>query len=68
MTFKDLRIAHGFTVGELARKSGVPQDTVQNLNRGATAPENMRLGTAVKLAVALGLDLETFCTRLDMSF
>ena len=68
MTFKDLKNMQGMTIGEISRASGVPQDTVTALSRGVTSPSNIRLGTAVKLAHALNLELEEFCNRLEVTY
>ena len=68
MTFKDLKNMQGMTNGEIARASGVPQDTVAALSRGITSPGNMRLETALRLAKAFNLELEEFCDRLEVTY
>jgi transcriptional regulator with XRE-family HTH domain len=57
MTFKELLTSKGFTMYKLAKKANVGQGTINeiaNCKRKA-----IKLDTAVKIATALNVDIET---------
>lgn len=53
---KRLRESQGLTQMELARRSGVPQSTICDIEAGRTKGPTLRV--AVKLAAALGVPAE----------
>lgn len=53
---KQLRESKGLTQMELARRSGVPQSTICDIEAGRTKGPTLRV--AVKLAAALGVPVE----------
>ncbi|HHX27952.1 MAG TPA: helix-turn-helix transcriptional regulator [Firmicutes bacterium] len=53
---KQLRESQGLTQMELARRSGVPQSTICDIEAGRTKGPTLRV--AVKLAAALGVPAE----------
>ncbi len=55
-TLKELIKRQGLTQREVHRKTGIPEITVNLWSQGKTIPN---LDNAVKLAIALGVDLKT---------
>ncbi len=53
MGLKELRLAKGLTLKELAEKSGVGYMQIHKIETRKSKPENIALKTAVKLAKAL---------------
>ena len=61
---KQLREAAGMTQNELAVASGVPLPTLRDYEQGKRR-RDPSLGTAVKLAVALGTDCTAFAECVE---
>ena len=59
-TLQELRKAKGLTAYQLEDAAGVGRLFVARLERGATNPENVRIGYAYKIAVILGISLDEF--------
>ena len=57
MNLKKLRQEKGLSVPELAKLSGVPRRTIQEIE----VREDLRVSTAIKLADALGVTLDELC-------
>lgn len=55
-----LRAAHGFTLAETARRAGVTQQALSNIERGEAVP---RLDTLSGLARALKVDVASLVVR-----
>ena len=55
------RIARGFSLKELSRRSGVSQSTLSSVKTGHRAGGNLTLETGRKLAVALGISVDWLC-------
>lgn len=56
MLLREVRKASGMTQHQLAERSGVPQSTISEAERGAA---NLTLATLEKLADALGVNVST---------
>ena len=56
MGLKELRHRKGMTQVKLSEVSGVPRPNISDIERGDRPPEQIWLGTAVKLADALGVN------------
>jgi len=56
MGIKNLRKSKKLTLQALSDASGVPLRTIQKFEGGEANVENMRLGTAIALADALGIN------------
>lgn len=57
MNIKELRTKKGMTVQQLADAAGLPKRTVEEAQRRDTCS----VGTAIKLADALGVTLDELC-------
>lgn len=57
MRIKEIRTAKGMTVQQLADAAGIPKRTVEEATRRNTCS----VGTAIKLADALGVTLDELC-------
>lgn len=57
MKIKELRSEKGMTVQQLADAAGIPKRTVEE----ATRRDTCSVGTAIKLADALGVTLDELC-------
>lgn len=57
MNIKELRTQKGMTVQQLADAAGLPKRTVEEAQRRDTCS----VGTAIKLADALGVTLDELC-------
>ena len=57
MNIKNIRTAKGMTVQQLADAAGIPKRTVEE----ATRRDTCSVGTAIKLADALGVTLDELC-------
>lgn len=57
MNIKELRTEKGMTVQQLADAAGLPKRTVEEAQRRDTCS----VGTAIKLADALGVTLDELC-------
>lgn len=53
---KDLRLDRGMTQSQLATAAGVNIRQIQKMESGEIQPENITLGTALRLAKALGVE------------
>lgn len=63
MRLKELRIAKGMTVQQIADAAGLPKRTVEETMRRDTCS----VKTAIKLADALGVSLDELCRDLPES-
>jgi len=59
-TLQELRKAKGLTAYQLEDAAGVGRLFVARLESGQTNPENIRIGSAHKIAVVLGISLDEF--------
>ena len=59
-TLQELRKAKGLTAYQLEDAAGVGRLFISRLESGATNPENVRIGSAHKIAVILGISLDEF--------
>lgn len=57
MKLKQIRNSKGFTLKVLSELSGVPQRTIEDIER----KDECKVSTAVKLADALGVTLDELC-------
>ncbi len=57
MRLKQIRNSKQFTLKLLSEKSGVPQRTIEDIERLG----NCKVDTAIKLADALGVTLDELC-------
>lgn len=55
---KEIRNSLNMTQAHLAEKSGVPIRTIQKYESGKYAIQNMTVGTALRIAKALGVTVE----------
>ena len=56
MGLRELRKRRGMTQSGLSRLSGLTQQQISDIETNRRPPENMTLGTAIKLMDALGID------------
>lgn len=54
MSLKEMRLAAGMPIAELAKRSGVHPVKICQIEAGKINPENMSLKNALRLADALG--------------
>lgn len=59
-TLQELRKAKGLTAYQLEDAAGVGRLFISRLESGATNPENVRIGSAHKISVILGISLDEF--------
>ena len=59
----EIRTQRGFSQQELARRSGVKQSIISDIERGKTA--NPRIDTLQKLAAALGCTLDELASDTE---
>ena len=57
------RQLRGLKASELAKRSGVPQSTISDIERGIRRADNLTVRNAERLAWALGISLDTLCRR-----
>jgi len=58
--YRELR---GLKASELAKRSGVPQSTISDLEHGKRSGDNLTVRNAERLAWALGISLDRLCRR-----
>ena len=61
-----IRTMRGWTQVRLAEQAGLLQHTISQLESGAQQGECMQLGTAMRLAWALGVSVDTLSGMPDM--
>src|SRR5262245_31842292 len=61
---KHYRKLRGLRAVELARRSGVPQSTISDVERGLRSGENLTIKSAEQLCWALGISLDTLCRKV----
>ena len=59
---RELRTKRGFTQVELAEMTGIPQNHISTIERGAKLPT---LGTLIRFAAALGCKVSTLVRVFD---
>lgn len=57
MKLKEIRTDKGLSVPQLSALSDVPRRTIQDIEKNS----NCKVDTAIKLADALGVSLDTLC-------
>lgn len=57
MKLKEIRTDRGLSVPQLSALSDVPRRTIQDIEKN----NNCKVDTAIKLADALGVSLDTLC-------
>lgn len=60
---KHYRRLRGLKAAELAKRSGVPQSTISDLERGIRSGANLTVRNAERLCWALGISLDTLCRQ-----
>jgi len=60
-----LRHHHGLSQGQLAAASNLPQATISRIETVQVQGENMLLGTAMRLAWALGISIDVLAGMPD---
>ena len=60
---KYYRRLRGLRASELAKRSGVPQSTISDLERGIRSGANLTVRNAERLCWALGISLDTLCRQ-----
>jgi transcriptional regulator with XRE-family HTH domain len=66
MNFKDLLKSKGFTMYKLAKKTELGQCTINQIANGKR--KSIKLPTAVKIAKALNVDIETVNRSIGSEF
>ena len=61
MNLKQIRLQQGLTIPKLVELSGVPQRTIENVER----KHECKVSTAIKLAKALNVTLDELCLPLE---
>ena len=62
MNLKELAKKRGTNLKQVAEKCGIPPTTLYSISRGDTNFDNMGIGTAMKVADALGITVEELYT------
>jgi transcriptional regulator with XRE-family HTH domain len=60
---KRYRQLRGLKAVELAKRSGVPQSTISDVERGLRSGVNLTVKSAEQLCWALGISLDTLCRK-----
>lgn len=60
---KQYRKLRGLKAVELAKRSGVPQSTISDVERGIRSGLNLTVKSAEQLCWALGISLDTLCRK-----
>ena len=60
---KQYRKLRGLKAVELAKRSGVPQSTISDVERGVRSGLNLTVKSAEQLCWALGISLDTLCRK-----
>jgi transcriptional regulator with XRE-family HTH domain len=60
---KRYRQLRGLKAVDLAKRSGVPQSTISDVERGLRSGVNLTVKSAEQLCWALGISLDTLCRK-----
>lgn len=65
-TVKSIATEKGYSCYRLAKESGVPYATVNELWRSHSSPEDCKAGTLYRLARVLGVSMEALMNREEL--